>query len=103
MSLRPLGDTVIIEADEELIPVDTSQKVLDAVNSGLLVLPEKNMLMKLSNTGTVVSWGSKCTAPFKIGCKIFYDQFTDTPYWYYCDGKKYRIIKEHYVRAIIDD
>lgn len=103
MPLRALGDTVIIEADEELIAMDNDQSVLDAVKSGLIALPEKNTLMKLSNMGTVISWGSLCKAPFKVGCRIFYDQFSDAPFWYRCEGKKYRIIKEHYVRAIVDD
>ena len=49
MRLRVLNDFILIEPDGELIPVDDDQKVLDTFKRGLILLPEKNMVMKLSN------------------------------------------------------
>lgn len=103
MPLRPLNDTVVIIPDGELIPVDESQTVIDAVKSGLIVIPEKNSLMKLSEYGTVVSWGPKVKAPFKVGDRINYNQFAEKPVLHFEGDAKYRLILEHYIRAIIYD
>lgn len=103
MPLRALNDTVIIIPDSEMIAIDESQNVLDSVKRGLIHIPEKNMLMKLSNTATVVSRGPKCKYQFKEGDRIYYDQFFDKPMWHTCDGIRYRIILEHYIRAVIEN
>jgi co-chaperonin GroES (HSP10) len=103
MPLRALNDTVIVLPDGELLAVDDNQNVLDAIKSGLILLPEKNQLMKLSNTATVVSRGPKCKYDFKEGDRIYYDQFFDKPMWHEVDGFRYRIILEHYIRAVICD
>jgi len=103
MPLRALNDAVIILPDAEYFAVDDDQKVLDAVKSGLIHLPEKNTLMKLSPTATVISRGPKCKYDFKNGDKIYYDQFFDKPMWHEVEGIRYRIIMEHYIRAVICD
>lgn len=103
MRLRPLNDTVIIEVEGDLMAVDTDQKVLDAVKSGIIALPDKNMLMKISNHAKVVSASPKCHYRFKPDQRIIYDQFADTPVWVTMENKKYRIIKEHYVKAVYED
>lgn len=99
MRLRPLNDTVIIEPEGEMMAVDDCQSTLDAVHSGLILLPDKNSMMKISNHGKVISYGSKCHYKFKIGQKIIYDQFADVPVWH----EKYRIIKYHYIKAVYED
>lgn len=103
MKLRPLNDTVIIEADHELVPVDTDQSVLDSARRGLILIPEKNTMMKIPNTATIVSYGPQCWYKFKPGQRIIYGQFDDKPYWIEEEGKLYRIIKYHNVRAVYED
>lgn len=99
MRLRPLNDTVIIEPETELMAVDTDQTVLDAIKSNIIILPEKNMVMKISNKAKVVSYGPKCPYKFKEDQVIYYDQFADTPAWY----GKYRLIKYHYIYAVTEE
>lgn len=103
MRLRPLNDTVIIDPDTTLVAVDNDQTVLDAIKSNIILLPDKNMVMKISNRGKVVTYGPKCHYKFKQDQEIIYDQFADTPMWYEDSGKRYRIIKYHYIQAVCED
>lgn len=103
MRLRPINDTVIIDPDKELIAVDKEQSVLDVAKRGLILLPEKNMLMKMSNRATVISYGPKCPYKFKTGQRIIYDQFRDTPVWHIDGENRYRIIQYHYIVAVEEE
>lgn len=103
MRLRPLNDTVVIEPDGELIPIDFNQDVLDAINkSKLIILPEKNMLMKLSNKAKVISYGPLCNYKFKEDQDIIYNQFAGTPYWWLNSTKRLRLIKFHDIIAVYE-
>lgn len=102
MRLRPLNDTVIIECDMAMMAVDNDQIVLDVMSRGIIALPEKNMLMKLSNKARVISYGPDCHYKFKSDQEIIYDQFADTPVWAESDGRRCRIIKYHYVHAVYE-
>lgn len=104
MRLRPLNKTIVIEVDAEYMPMDENQKVLDVVNRGIIVIPEKNSIMKLSPFGNVVRAAEDCWYPYKKGQRIAYNQFFDKPVWYDdADGKRYRLIKEWYVNLIYED
>lgn len=105
MRIRPLNDTVIIDADGELIPIADDKKVTDVLTRGLIILPDKNTLMKLSDRAKVMSYGPKCYYKFTPGQEIIYDQFADTPVWYMDsqDEKRYRIIKYHYIKAVFEN
>lgn len=92
MSLRPLNDTVIIECEEIKPEIETT-----------LELPDKNSLVKLTPYATVISYGPKCIYKFKPGQRIIYQQFRDKPMWYEYEGKRYRMIKEHYILAVYED
>lgn len=100
IGLRPLNRTLVIECEEDLIPVDLSPTVINAVKSGLIVLPDKNTLMKLSDHAKVVRAANDCHYPYLKGQRICYDQFRDSPVWYRHNGKKYRLIKEWYIRWV---
>lgn len=102
MRIRPLNDTVIVEPETEMVAIDESQKVLDAVNKGLILLPDKNSMMKISNKARVISYGPGCEYKFKPNQTIIYDQFADSPVWH-IDGKnRYRFIKYHYISAVYE-
>jgi hypothetical protein len=103
MDLRPLNKTVIIECEENLIPVDIDPKVVEAVHRGFIVLPEKNTLMKLSDHANVVRASNDCLYPYKKGQRIRYNQFFDEPMWHFYQGKKYRLIKEWYIDLIYEN
>lgn len=102
MRLRPLNDTVIIEPDLTAMAVDDSQVVLDAVNRGLIIIPEKNTVLKISNKAKVVSYGPRCDYKFTTGQEIIYNQFADTPVWVTIEDQRYRLIKYHYVSAVYE-
>lgn len=101
MRLRPINDTVIIEPDTDLVPVDNDQVVLNALKSNIVLLPEKNMIMKISNEAKVISYGRDCHYKFKPDQRIIYDQFKSSP-WYEDDNKRYRFIKYHNIIAVYE-
>lgn len=103
MDLRPLKKTLIIRCEEGLIPVDLNPKVTEAVRNGLILLPDKNTLMKLSDHAYVVRAADDCIYPYKKGQRICYNQFFDEPLWHWYKGKKYRIIKEWYIHWVYED
>ena len=102
MKLRPLNKTLIIELEEN-INVTDSKVIHDALKGGLILLPENNSIEKISDHAKVIRAAGDCFYPYKKNQRICYDQFKDTPMWYEEDGKKYRIIKEHYVRFVYED
>lgn len=87
---KPLNDVLIVEPD----PIEKY--------SGLIVMPEKNSEEKISPWATVIRVGPKCETKFKPGQRILFDRFFDKPQWLYEGTKKYRLIKEHYVHAIVE-
>ena len=98
MAFRALNDTVVIEPDVEMIPVDDDQNVLDVANGKLIIIPDRNMMMKIPNTARIVTYGPKCSYKFKIGQKIWYDQFKANP-WLELEGKRLRLVPYHHIIA----
>ena len=90
MPWRPLNDVIFIDPD----PIEKHQ--------GLLVMPDKNSEEKISPYGTIVSWGNKCRYKYKLGQRVVIDRFYDRPQYLECEGKKYRLIKEHYLHAVLE-
>lgn len=101
MKLRPLNKTLIIECEDMINEVD-SPKIAEALKSGLIVLPEHNTIRKVSDHARVVRASNDCVYPYTKNQRICYNQFADTPVWYEEGGKKYRIIKEWYVRWVYE-
>lgn len=91
MRLRPLNDTIIVEPD----PIERYE--------GLIKIPDKNSLEKISPFATVVSYGPKCSYKFRVGQRIVIDRFFDKPFNFVMDGKKYRFINESYVHCVFED
>lgn len=96
MKLRPMNKTLIIECEEMINEVD-SPVISDALKSGLIILPDKNTIQKVSDHAKVIRAANDCYYSYKKNQRICYDQFKDTPVWYTEGKKKYRIIKEHYI------
>ena len=91
MKLRPLNNVLIIEPD----PIERHQ--------GLIDLPEKNSLEKISSFATVISCGPRCNYKFKPGQRIFFDRFRDTPLTLKFNGKLIRVIYEDYALGVFED
>jgi len=90
MPWRPLNDVIFLEPD----PLDKYQ--------GPLVIPEKNTIEKISAYGTIASWGDKCKYKYHVGQRVVIDKFFDRPQYLLCEGKRYRLIKEHYLHAVLE-
>lgn len=90
MPWRPLNDVIFIEPD----PI--------VKYAGKIAMPEKNSEEKISPYGTIVTWGSKCHYKYHVGQRVVIDRFKDRPQYLECEGKKYRIIKEHYLHAVLE-
>lgn len=105
MKIRPLNKTLVILPDPNDYQCDDSITVLNTLKDPdrKIILPERNTLEKISAFGTVVAAAEDCWYPYLKGQKVFFDRFFDEPVWYEEDGVKYRIIKEHYVKAIVED
>ena len=100
-----MNKTVIIECEANTYQCDDSpeaMKVLMDVDRKI-ILPEHNTLEKVSSYGRIVRAANDCDFPFKIGQRVCYDRFRDTPLWHYEDGKRYRIIKEHYIHYVEEE
>ena len=100
MGFRPLNDMVVIEQDPDLEAVDNDMKVVNAVKSGLILLPEKNSVMKSSNTGTIVSWGRECRYKWNVGDRIMFGRFGGSKIRY--EDKEYRVLKEWELIAVFE-
>lgn len=90
MAWRALNDILILDPD----PIVKYE--------GSIVLPEKNSEEKISPYGTIISAGRRCKYPWKKGQRILFDQFFDKPQYVLDGDKKYRLIKEHYIRGIVE-
>ena len=90
MPWRPLNDVLFIKPD----PIEKYD--------GAIVLCEKNSEEKISSYGTIISWGNRCKYRYKIGQRVMIDKFFDKPQYLECEGKKYRIIKESYLHAVLE-
>lgn len=90
MPWNALNDILIVEPD----PIVRYE--------GEIALPDKNSEEKISPYATIISAGAKCKYPWKKGQRIVFDQFFDKPQYLHEGGKKYRLIKEHYIRAIVE-
>lgn len=93
---------MIIECEEELIPVDLDPRIIEAVKNKVIVLPDRNTLMKISDHARVVRAANDCHYPYKKNQRICYDQFADDPVWYIYRMKRYRLIKEWYIRWVYE-
>lgn len=105
MKLKPMNKTVIIECEKNSYQCDDSAKVMKILTDvdRKIILPEHNTLEKVSSYGRIVRAANDCEFPFKIGQRICFDRFKDTPLWHYEDGKRYRIIKEHYIHYVEEE
>lgn len=90
MPWKPLNDVIIIDPD----PIEKYQ--------GKIIMPEKNSEEKISPYGNIVSWGNDCKYKYKKGQRVMIDRFFDRPQYLVSEGKKYRLIKEHYLHAIVE-
>lgn len=99
MTLRPLNDIVIIEIDKDKA-IDTNPEVERIVNSGLIILPEKNTVVKISNLGKVLAKGPKCVNEFKVGDRVMFQHFGGVSI--NRDGKKLRMLRELEINAVIE-
>jgi len=97
-----MNKTLVIEC-EPLEIQDLNKDCIDAIKEGRIVLPEKNMTEKLSKYARVIRAANDCVYPYKKNQRICYDQFKDTPVWYEESGKKYRLIKEHYIHWVYEN
>jgi len=89
MGLRPLNNVVIIEMD----PIEKYQ--------GMIAIPDDNPLEKISPFGTIQRVGPKCTSNIKEGDRVVIDKFFDRPFWVEDEGKKLRLVYEHYIHGIV--
>lgn len=86
---QALNDNLIIDPD----PIEKHE--------GLIALPDKNSVEKISPYATIISAGPRCKYPWKKGQRILFNQFSDKPQYLEQDGVKYRLIREHYIRGIV--
>jgi len=91
MRLRPLNDVVIVKPE----PIERHE--------GLIKLPDKNTVEKISPWATVISCGPLCNYKFKHGQRIRYERHRDTGRYEYIDGVKHRIIYEDYVQLVEEE
>lgn len=94
MPWRPLNDVLIVDPDP-IVKYD-----------GSIVLCEKNSEEKISPYGTIVSWGDKCKYKYKVGQRIMMHTVNSIEYrkpqYLECEGKKYRIINESDLHAVLE-
>lgn len=91
MSIKAFGDSVFIEP-ESIVR-----------HSGLIVLPEDNSIEKISPCARVIDKGEKCKGDFKIGDRVIIQRFFDKPFYIEKGEKRLRVIREHYIHAVISD
>jgi len=91
MRLRPLNDTIFVEPD----PI--------VRHDGIIKLPDDNSIEKISPWVKIVSYGNKCFYKFRTGQRVLINKFFDKPEYVAVNGKRYRMIKEHYIHAVDED
>ena len=87
--IRPLNDTLIVKLQEDQWVGE--DKAVEVLNRGLIVAPQHNTMKKKSDTGTIISWGSRCLDKYKIGQKVMFRR-PSIPVE--SNGEEYRIIIE---------
>jgi len=104
VKIKVLHKYILIKPDDMEYQCDDSTTVLKTLKdpNRKIILPDRNTLEKISPFGTVVQQGSKVTQ-CKVGDRVYFDRFADEPWWYFEDGVKYRVICEHYLRAIVEE
>ena len=90
MPIRPLNDVLIVEHDP-------NEKI-----ESVILAPDDNSANKISRYATVISYGSKCDYDWKNGDRVIINRFFEKPMWITVEGKKYRMIREHYIEARIE-
>lgn len=94
MRIRPLNDVVIVEPDPIL------------KHEGMIVLSELNSVEKISPFATVVSYGPRCKHKYKVGQKVILPDVNsmnhETPVYFELDSKKYRMVRESRINAVIE-
>lgn len=90
MPWRPVNDIILLEME----PIVRYE--------GLIAIPDKNSEEKISPYGTIVSWGSRCHYKYQVGQRVMIDRFFDKPQYLETEGKKYRMVKEHYLHAVFE-
>ena len=102
MPCRPLNDCVFVEPDPYEAYV-SNPEVARIIREGVIALPELNTVEKVSNTGSLISWGDACKYKhyFKPGAKVMFKQFGGN-YFYDADGKKLLTLLEEELLAIYD-
>ena len=79
------------------------EEIKQRAHGTIIGIPDwDNSEEKISPYGTIVTWGSKCHYKYEIGQRVMIDRFKDKPQYLECEGKKYRIIKEHYLHAVLE-
>lgn len=73
MKLKPLNDTVIVRLDAD--------RWQDIDKPKSIIIPDAviGRYQKRANSGTIVSWGSKCKMPHKVGDKVFFKWIDHRP------------------------
>lgn len=94
MPWRPLNDVIFLETEG----IERYQ--------GSIVLPQKNSEEKISPFGTIVTFGNKCKYPLKVGQRVRVHSVNSPEYtkpqYLECEGKKYRLVKEHDLLAVFE-
>ena len=92
-NLRPLNDNIIIEPDP-LEFTDENPEVVRILKEGLIKIPDtyEYALKKVSPTGTIVSWGSRCKYKYKVGEKVYFRQFAGANLKF--RDKTYKVLNE---------
>ena len=93
MRIKVLNDNILIDPDPNHV-VDSNPEISRIVNAGTIILSENNTLIKKSNSGRVISYGSRCRYRYTPGQRIYSKQFASDSVYYEEDGKRYRFLKE---------
>lgn len=101
MAIRPLNDTIFLEP-EPYKAYDSNPEIMRILAEGVLSLPEQNTVEKVSNIGTIISWGDRCRYKehFEVGKRVMFKQFGGA--YFYHEGKKLLSILEEELLAIYD-
>ena len=106
MAIRPLNDNVIILPDPDEY-TDSNPEVVRILKEGLIKLPEKYepALKKVSPTGRIVSWGSRCHYRYEVGQRVHFAQFAGTNLYADENGttQHYRVLRELDLIATYED
>ena len=101
MRLRPFGDRVLIQADDDSL-INLSETSKKAIESGTIVIPDmyEGGLKKSACFGIVLEVGNKCRS-LKPGDRVAFARFSYENFE--CQTPRTRILKEIDVHGIIED